>query len=566
MNRWRNHHFSFLSQGQMLVLGVLFLLNLTGWIYPFRWDATRDKRYTPSAFFLQQVQQLETPLRVRIYLDGDLPPIWMALKSASRDFFTQYALAGGKQIDIEWEHLDEMDENARQNVLNEIQAKGGRPLWIRKQTKDGSLKQEVVCPCALVSYQDKEMVLNFLEEGQLNLTEKDLAPTLQRYDFLLSDAILALTTDRRKQVAFWVGNGCLAPEQTRDIADYLNQYYRVSYVSPKDQVGEWDQYAVVIIAKPDAAFSEKQKYTLDQYLMQGGSLAFFVDGVQLQEDRLAEGKDAVVMGLDVGLQDLLFHYGLRIQSNLLQDNQCAFIPVQSMRVQNGTQFEPAPWPYFPLFQGQDGNSVSTGLFSVLGRYVSGIDTLALPGVKKHILMKTSPNASAIGLPGLMNLSEIEHAFETERKDQFITAVLCEGSLGSAFRHRAIDAITDDPGNRLMQSSKKVRYALVSDGDLIRNEVSAGVPLPLGYDRFIKKNLYSNRTFAANLVHYLAGDEAWLNLRNRKWEQALLDKQKVREDYLNGVVWLVSGILVWILGIYFAVLGYRKHKYGKKWKE
>lgn len=567
MNRWKRFYKSYfaLSQGQLMVLGVLFLLNLLVLIFPLRWDATRDKRYTPSKFFLKQVTQLETPLRVRLFLDGDLPPVWMALKAATRDFFTQYALAGNHQIDIEWENLDELDSQVRQNLLNELQAKGARPLWIRKQTKDGSLEQEIVCPCALVSYQDKEIVVNLLEEGQLSFSETDLAPTLQRYDFLLSNAILALTTQRQKQIAFVLGNGGLSPEQTRDIADYLNQYYRVSYVQPSDSLGEWNRYAVVIIAKPTETFTEKRKYILDQYLMQGGAVAFFVDGAQFQEDKLAEGKDAVVMGLDVGLQDMLFHYGLRIQSNVLQDNQCAYIPVQSLRVQNGAQFEPAPWPYFPLFQGQEKNPVSAGLFSVLGRFVSGIDTLSQKGIRKQVLLQTSPNASAIGLPGLINLAEIEHAFETERHQQYITAVLCEGTLQSAFRHRALEAVVDNPGRDLQQSSRSIRFALVSDGDLLRNEVSGGIPLPLGYDRFLKKNMYANRSFVANLVHYLAGDNEWLSLRNRKWEQALLDKQKVRNDYETGVVLLIVAILTWILGIYFAVVAYRRFKYGKKKK-
>lgn len=571
------------ARALLTTLGVLAVLNLAITLfastYPLRLDLTRDQRYTPSAFFLRQMAQLETPLRVRLFLDGDLPPAWMALKSATRDWFVQYAQAGGHPMDVEWEPVSSLSAQAKQTLFNELQAKGGRPMLIRKPTKDGSLQQETVWPCALISYQGKEVLIHFIEQGQLQFSEQDLASTLQRYDFLLSNAMLTLTTKREKQIALVLGNGSLSAVQTRALADHLNQYYRVSYVQPRDSLGEWDRFAAVLLAKPTERFSEKRKYILDQYLMQGGAVAFFMDGAQIQDDLLAQGKDAVAMSLDVGLQDLLFHYGLRIQNNLIQDEQCAFIPVQSLRVQNSTQFEPAPWPYYPLFQGEQGSAIGEGLYSILGRFVSGIDTLFLPGIRKQVLLRTSPQARAIGLPGMLNLAEIGTLGEV-RNQRFITGVLCEGRLSSAYKQRAIEALFGSEQNpdsakasvdplvgavpaqeRREVSKGSVRYALIGDGDLLRNEVSGGIPYPLGYDRFLQKEIYSNLSFVANLVHYLAGEHEWLALRSRKWEQALLDKQKVRSAYFSGVMLLGLAVLLWIFGIYWAVMGYRKYRFG-----
>jgi ABC-2 type transport system permease protein len=101
--------------------------------------------------------------------------------------------------------------------------------------------------------------------------------------------------------------------------------------------------------------------------------------------------------------------------------------------------------------------------------------------------------------------------------------------------------------------------VISDGDVIRNEVIKGQPQQLGFDQYTG-NTYGNKDFLLNTANYLLGDEALVSLRTKSIQLPLLDQDKI-EASQNAwkTILLLGGIF--ILGVVSFAFGYfRKRAY------
>ena len=101
--------------------------------------------------------------------------------------------------------------------------------------------------------------------------------------------------------------------------------------------------------------------------------------------------------------------------------------------------------------------------------------------------------------------------------------------------------------------------IISDGDIIANEVSQGQPLELGVDKWSQQQ-YGNKDFLLNTVNYLLDDTGLVNIRSKKVKIDYLDKQKA---YNQSNIWQLVNILfpLLVLGIFGFIFNYiRKKKY------
>ena len=104
--------------------------------------------------------------------------------------------------------------------------------------------------------------------------------------------------------------------------------------------------------------------------------------------------------------------------------------------------------------------------------------------------------------------------------------------------------------------------VVSDGDLIRNQLDKNFqPLELGYDKWTNK-LYGNKEFLMNCVNYLLDDSGLINIRSKEVNLPLLDKEKVYNSYTQ-TQWITVGLPIVVLAIFGFVFTFlRKRKYSR----
>ncbi len=101
--------------------------------------------------------------------------------------------------------------------------------------------------------------------------------------------------------------------------------------------------------------------------------------------------------------------------------------------------------------------------------------------------------------------------------------------------------------------------IISDGDVIKNEVSRGRPLQLGFERMSGRT-FGNKEFLLNAVNYLLDDTGLINIRTKSIEVAFLDSEKVEEQKTT---WQLINIALplFLLGIFGLIFNYiRKRKY------
>ena len=104
--------------------------------------------------------------------------------------------------------------------------------------------------------------------------------------------------------------------------------------------------------------------------------------------------------------------------------------------------------------------------------------------------------------------------------------------------------------------------VIADGDVTRNQYDKNYqPLELGYDKWTEK-MYANKEFLLNCVNYLLDDSGLINIRNKEVKLALLDTEKVKENYtFTQIVTVVSPLVILgIFGLFFTLL--RKRRYAR----
>ena len=549
----------FLAIAGLALLSVFFF---------FRIDLTSEKRYSISQPTKTLLKKANAPLEVSIYLDGDLNPGFTRLKNSTKNLLDEMSVYAAEGIDMEFINPSTAATQAeREQKYLELEAEGMTPTAIYERDKEGKSIQKIVFPWVKMTYGNKTVVVNLLKNIRGLQGEENLNISIENLEFEITDGIRRLINSQVSKIAFIEGHGELNEAQTYDISKVLSRYFQIDRGTLATDATILAEYKAIIIAKPTQPFSESDKYIIDQYIMNGGKVLWLMDGVRVSMENLSTTGISPAIALDLNLDDLLFKYGIRIQPVLLQDVQCASVPVNIAPEGAQPQFEPTPWFFAPLLLTSSQHPISKNITEVRSEFVSTIEVVGENNnTKASLLLATSDNTHVFSTPASIDLSETH---DTKDKNYFNmsympVSVLMEGEFESNFanRMRPKEITNAFP---LLKKSLKTRQIFVADGDIIRNETngiaSDSTTLPLGFDRYMNQQ-FGNRDFIANAVLYLTDDEGWIDLRSRSLKLRLLNKQLVNNERLT--IQLVSILTPLLLLAIFAVLYniLRKRKYTK----
>lgn len=544
-----------------IALSLLVAVNFVSSFLYTRFDMTEDSRYTLSPAAVETAHRFERPIVIDVLLDGELPQEFVKLKTETDQLLQAFA---AENQNIKFAFVDPLEDTEDKNrSLAELQGLGLTPAQVTVED-NGKVSQELVFPWAMVNYGDKTVKVPLLKNKLGASTGERVNNSVQNLEYAFADAFSKLSIKNKKQVAVIKGNGELEDIYLADFLTSIREYYNIGAITldsvaenPQKTLNQLNGYDLALIAKPTEAFTDTEKYVLDQYILQGGKSLWLVDPVVMELDSLfnAEGK-AMALPRNLNLQDFFFKYGIRLNKNLVNDLYFTKI-VLATGEGNASQYDPVPWYYHPMVFSSNDHPINNNIEALRFQFASSIDTLSNP-LKKEVLLRSSPLSRTDAVPRQIALDEIGAAPDKDKysNGNHPLAVLLEGNFPSAFANRVKPIELENP----LETGENSKMLVIADGDLIKNQVRNGRPLELGYDKWTN-NFFGNKDFLINALNYMLDDGGLINIRSKKVAVPYLDEKKIADQKSK---WQLVNIGVPIVSVLVFGLGFnylRKRKYG-----
>lgn len=540
-----------------LLTGLLIIV-LLNYVVSFafqRIDLTADKRYSLTPASVNKLNELEDIITVKVYLDGDLPANFKRLRDATKELLDELRAYGGENI--QYEFIDpsaKEDDKKQREFYQELTDRGLKYTNIRTREADRQSEQ-IIFPGAIINYRDKELPLQLMQSNFDAPAEVMVNNSIQQLEYGIMSTIKKLTQYAKKRVGIVQGNGEAKELQLADISKSLNDFYIVEPVEIDGRLDALKLYNALIIAGPDSAYSEKDKYMIDQFIMRGGKVMWFVEPVQVEMDSIRKNGLAMALPKDVNLADQLFKYGARINTDLVMDLQAMEIPVVTGMVGNRPRQELFPWPYFPRISPTSTHPIVNNLDAVKLEFASSIEFVGSEkdSITKTPLLTTSKYTKVVNAPHRVALNILRNPPDERQynKPNQNVAVLLEGKFESLYKNRIARAIQENPEFKFREKSTNTSMIVASDATLIQNEIDPQKEIyyDLGYDRYSKR-VYGNKQFVLNGMSYLLDNDGLINARAKTFKLRLLDKQKIKADKRNIQIinTAVPVLLILIFGI------------------
>lgn len=545
------------------LLGVLLLLNFVAQRLYFRLDLTKEGKFSLTPASKQVLADLDDVVFIKVYLEGDFPVGFKRLRNATQDMLDELRSYAGNNLQYQFidPMADESDEVKKQ-VAEELIKKGLIPRRLI-ESKDG-YSEKIFFPGAIATFRGREYPIILLQEQMNQAPETVINNSVAQLEYQLINAIQKLQRTKRPQIAFLDGHGELEEPYVTDIASALRPYYELHRVNLSQTLAiSPAKYDALIVAKPTKTFEESNKFKLDQYVMNGGKIFWFIDPLIADIDSLNAYHGAFVTAdYGLNLDDMLFKYGVRINPNLIQDLQCNPIPVVTGtdKAGNATQQNLLPWVYYPIFtQHNHEHPITKNLGGVAGFFTSSIDTIKTENPQKTILLTSSPYTKLPFNPVQVRLDIVKEKNNPAlfNKGEQPVAVALEGKFSSVFKNRlageTMQMIDTIEGLSYREESVPTKMIVCADGDFIRNEYDplTSQTKPLGYYKFTKET-FANKDFILNGIEWLIDRAGVIAARAKEVKMRLLDTQRLQKEqtYWQFINIVVPLVLLVVFGLLF----------------
>jgi len=549
---------------------ALVLLNILADFFHTGIDLTAEKRYTVSTTTETLINSIDEPVKLTVYLDGNLPAGFKKLADRAEDMANAFKSMSKGNFIVEFERPGAgLNDTAKAILFDSLQMMGINPTNVKAQQKDGEKTEEtLVFPGAMLTGKKGQIGIDFLE-GQSNLNGlASLNNAEALMEFKIARAIMLLQRDSVPVVGYLTGNGQPLDYSVYDLVENVLRKDYYFKILPIDSVAFIPtEFKAILIAKPTQPFSRAQRLKIDQYVMKGGKVIWAIDQLYASMDSLQRSNGSFVaydQGLD--LDEQLFKYGVRINRDLVQDLESDKVPSVVGSLGNQPQIELLPWPYAPLLRNTTGNPIAKNLDFISSSFPQSLDTIATPGIRKEVLLSTSDYARVLQTPALVEWRSVktEQDLQLFNKKQLSIGVLLEGKFSSAFSNRLskveLDELTAVGSSFLSSSIDSNSMVVISDGDLLLNPVNEQEgPLAMGMNSYTRQP-FANRDFISNVLFYLTGGEDIIEARSKIFRLRLIDKEKIENEKF---FWQAINLLLPICLLacfYFINSFYRSKKY------
>ncbi|WP_313003054.1 gliding motility-associated ABC transporter substrate-binding protein GldG [Chryseobacterium gleum] len=542
----------------IVIVPLVIILTYSG----IRLDLTKEKRYTLSDNTIKVLESVKKPLTVEVYLEGDFPASFKQLQSETKFMLEEFRKINPK---IDFKFIDPIKTKMSQDTL---MAMGMQPS-ILPDVKDGKISQITLFPYAVIKHGNDGVSIPLVVQQAGIDADEQLTRSIEGLEYNLVSNIKNIAAAKRKKIGILVNHDELNPDEFQGFVQLAMENYDAGPIIPKNQtelsledVPLLKQMSALVIAKPRKAFTDNEKVILDQYIMNGGKTLWMIDAVNAEMDTLTRSKKVMPFPIDINMTDFFFNYGVRINPALVKDvKKFALLRLVTGEVSGNPQYTSLPWPYYPLGIAENNNPITKNINPVKFEFPTSIDTLGgRKNIRTKVLFESSERTLLKQVPNYVDLKEIASVDSLGQMEKPSTpkifAVALEGKFNSAYASRI--ERKSYPGFKT--SSPENKMIVIADGDVGRNKVIKGKPLPLGVD-LLTNEQFGNEQFLRNALDYLLDDSNLMELRNRNIEERLLDRQRITEEkstwqWLNlllplAIIGLLGGLFFWL----------RKKKFG-----
>ena len=516
----------------IIVLVCVVLANVAAHVWVVRWDMTDDKHYSLSEASKTLLRSTDAPIEVSILLQGDLNSGFRRLKKATEETIAEMDVYGRVQ------KTDRYADRIQTGLADSL---GLSPIVIHEREQNGKTAQTTVYPYALMEYKGKRAVVTLLKNTRGLSGEENLNASIEQLEFAFMEALHLLQQNETPRIAILEGHGEPDEAHTYDLMSVLSRYFAVDRgsigIQNTDRFADrvqtidahvLDGYKAVLVVNPQSGFSDEERFVIDQYIMRGGAVLWSLNGVRFSEDVLQREGFTPIVAMDLGLTDLLFRYGVRVNPALVQDVQCLPIPVNVSSDPSQPNLQPMPWTYAPLLLTSQGSPITRNMGQVMSTFVSPLDAVGGDdGIEKRILLATSTASRVTATPGEVDLNDLNPDMSKFQYEYVPIAVSMEGAFSSAYAHRMVPEgiTTDEP---IRKTGVKTRQVVIGSGSVLMNETQRGQVVPMGYDRYSGMQ-FSNRDFAVNAVLWLTDSEGLISLREKSVALRLLNDKRAHDQ-------------------------------------
>ena len=538
----------------LLLLLVIVGLNTLGKFLFWRFDLTSEKRFTLSSTTKEKLKNLQDVVYIKVYLTGDLPAGFQRLSSATRDMLMEMKSYAGQNLEFDFIDPSALADSKQRNELyNQLADKGLQPTNISERNAEGT-SERILFPGAILNYLSKEQPLLLLKDRMGASAEEMVNTSIQNLEYEIINAISKISTRKPATIGILHGQGELDKPYLADFYKSVSASYPTHYVQIKNQLNALKDYDCLVIAKPDSAFDEKDKFIIDQFIMRGGKVLWLLDMMSADMDSLARKNEFIAIPKELNLDDMLFRYGVRLNKDLVMDLQSVPIPILTGYVGNRPQNSLLPWFYYPLVTPTSKHPIVNNLNAIRFAFAGSIDTIVSAHINKTILLQSSRYCKTVQSPVVVDLNILrKEPDEKEYRNPPVNlAILLEGSFRSNFANRIPYQIATDSIIGFKAEGKPTSMIVISDGDVIRNDYkrSSNTVYPLGLDRYTGQ-FYGNKNLLLNCIDYLCDNSGLMTLRAKEFKLRLLDKTRFNPD--KKMLQIVNVALPVLLIILFAMI-------------
>lgn len=514
----------------LLVVGFIAVLYAVERVFPFRIDLTEEKRYSLHPATAQLLSELEEPIEVEILLTGNLPGGMRRLQKSIEETLRTFNAYSPVRIDYFYFDPLSLEGEERDEYILALADFGINPTNLFA-SQNGGRTSRLIFPGVVIRNEEFEVGTLLLKGERGMAPEEILNLSIENLEFELSQAIKRLVLQQKQAVGMIINHGEMAEDDGFGLVEALVEDYEV-YKVPMDQartVDDLQTFDALIIAGPKEPYSEREKYLLDQYLMNGGNLLFFIDqmAVDLKD---AGGEGTIAMPFETGLNELLFRYGIRINRDLIQDLNFGYHPVVGGAFGNQSQIVPLPWPFYVMAGRMADHPITKGLDLVQFKFVSTLDTIKADGVKKTPLVFSSNYTRKADAPVRVAFQDMaqEPQIEQFQLMNLPLVYLLEGNFTSYYKNRFLPEGFDKAS--FVESGSQGKILVAGDGDVVKStmDMASGEPLPLGQDPF-SEDLLANRMFIQNAINYLLEPDGIIASRTKQYQIRPLDEVKIKDN-------------------------------------
>lgn len=574
----------------LIVLAVIILLNVIVTFFDFRVDFTKDKRYslTPSTIeFLSDNESISNRILFKIYLEGDLPAEVNRLRTAVKNKLDEFKYYAGKRIEYEFINPNDGSVEDQEALKEQLvdRGKGIRPADITYRKKGSSSILEIF-PGAVVEYGGSTSdYIRFMEGGQYQLDmrlEDQIQRSINDLEYKFMQSIAKVTRRTKQTLAFIHGHGELDIPFTQGARRIIEDSYIIKDLRLNESIHALDDVDGIIIADPKRKFSDKDKFILDQYLMNGGNIMLFYNPLEIDNDTIRRRGQVHSKRRRTDIEKLVFDYGIKINEDLVMDasyDKFIFPGIPKGFVN---------WYFYVRAKGTK-HPISSMVDPVKLPYASSLRFVPNDNnIRPSVVLTSSRNAKSLGNAPLLSIAMEQNFGENPQfvddpedpENRIMLGAIVEGEFESAFKNRIIETYAEDPNARFEEKSvKEGKLMVISNGTFFKNQFYDSVfvreqgqyryiPRPPRGNKEIDELLATqyrlgNFNFFENCVDYMLGESTLLAIRSRTIDLHPTDRLKVEKfsGYYKFINIFIPLLAVLALGISIFVL--RRWKYVKK---